>query len=401
MSYEIGSATSYTDLLNKLNTFLTATGKAFDLSYTGTGNGVMTGRNGGASSVAETFTITATDPTTFSVVGSVSGSLGSATVGSTFTHANLTFLISAGGVAFVAGDVFLLNTCPPWTSHRAVAGSEMIWMAPGNDGLRQIYVGALTFTDAGADYFNWRLGAFNGFSAGVVFTSQPGFNGVPGPVVPLWNTTTPYWFVANGQRVIMIAKIGANYMSMYLGNINPYIDPGYFPYPVLVGGSMAWSSEPVTSSTNWRYSYSGNALHACWRGYPYYSNGHTLCSGRLRMPSGSFIGLQGYSADNVIGNGRPASIWPFAGDSATYRGFVDIRENLDGTYVLLPIVVSSDDGTVAGQDVNTWGELDGIRAVSGHANSSENTVTEGLFTYIVFQDTNRTEKDSFCAVKLD
>jgi hypothetical protein len=401
MSFEIGSATNYQDLLNKLNTFLTTNGKAFGLSFTGTGNGAMTSRNGGTSSIAETFTITATSATTFSVVGSISGNIGTATVGTTFTHAKLTFLISAGGITFVAGDVFKLNTCPPWTNKRNVPGSEMIWMAPGNDGLRQIYVGALAFTDAGADYFNWRLGAFNGYASGQSFITQPGFLGTPCPVVPLWNNTIPYWFVANGQRVIVVAKISANYMSAYLGNINTYIDPGYWPYPVFVGGSMAWYTEPASNSANWRHSYSGDAMHAFWRGYPNYSNADTYCSGRLRLPTGTFIGFQGYIAANVVANGGPASLWPYACDHVTLRGFLDTRENLDGSYPLFPIVPSSDSGATPGQTVNTWGELDGIRAVTGHANSSENTVTEGVFTYVVFQNTCHTEKDQFCAVQLD
>jgi hypothetical protein len=274
-------------------------------------------------------------------------------------------------------------------------------MAPGNDGLREIYVGALLFSDAGADYYNWRLGAFNGYSSGVGFTSQPGFNGLPGPVLNLWNTTIPYWISANGQSVRLVAKIGSIYVPMHLGLLNTYISPGQWPYPVMVGGSMAWATEPASNSANWRYSYSGNAMHSFWRGWPYYNGSNTDCSCRLRLPDGTFLGVANYTADNVIGSGKPASVWPFACDSGSSRGFLNIRENLDGSYPILPIVLSSDRGVTAGQDVNTWGELDGIRATTGHANASENTIAEGPLTYVVFQDINRTEKDCFCAFALD
>ena len=58
-----GTADNYADLLDRLHTFLTAKGSAFGLTYSGTGDGTLTGYSGGASSVAETFTITATSAT--------------------------------------------------------------------------------------------------------------------------------------------------------------------------------------------------------------------------------------------------------------------------------------------------------------------------------------------------
>lgn len=118
--YEIGTATDHIDLLDKLETFLTATGSAFGLTYAGTGNGTLTAYKGGASSVAETFTITATSATNFTVVGSTSGSIGPATAGTPFSHAKVAFLITAGGTAFVAGDVFTLATAPKWVKKRGV-----------------------------------------------------------------------------------------------------------------------------------------------------------------------------------------------------------------------------------------------------------------------------------------
>lgn len=404
MSYEISTATSAADLLDKLNTFLTAKGKAYGISFTGTGNGTLTAWDGGASSVSETFTITATSATQFSVVGSVSGNIGTATAGTTFTHAKLTFLITTGGTAFVAGDVFKINTCPPWTNLRNTPGSEMIWQTVGNDGLRQIIVGALLFSNSGADYYNWRIGAFNGFSSAQPFASQPGFSGIPGPVLNLWNASIPYWFVANGQRVIVFAKISTLYMSAYLGLINTYISPGAWPYPVFIGGSMAWATEPAVGSSSWRYSYNAGYQMGCyWRGTQTYGTTSTTCSGKFRLPDGSYLGVQSDTAAQATVNGGSATLWPFSTDSYATgsRGFQNIRENLDGTYPLVPIVFSSDRGATAGVDANTWGELDGIRATTGHANSPENTIKDGLLTYVVFQDVFRNEKDQFCALALD
>lgn len=116
--FEIGTATDHMDLAAKLHTFLTAKGSGFGLAYAGVGNGTLTGYRGGASAVAETFTIAATSSTSFTVTGSVSGSIGPATVGTPFAHAKVEFLLTAGGTAFVAGDTWTLSTAPKWTALR-------------------------------------------------------------------------------------------------------------------------------------------------------------------------------------------------------------------------------------------------------------------------------------------
>jgi hypothetical protein len=104
--FEIDTASDYRDLLERLNTFLTATGSAFGLTYQGTGDGAITGYKGGASSVSEVFTLHATSSSNFTVVGSVSGSQAAATVGTPYTGALIQFTINAGSVAFVSGDEF-------------------------------------------------------------------------------------------------------------------------------------------------------------------------------------------------------------------------------------------------------------------------------------------------------
>lgn len=114
MSTQTGTASDYLDLIEKLDLFLTQTGHAWGKTFTGTGTGDLVNYLGTGGSVAETFTITATSATTFTVVGSVSGALASATVGTPYTSAKVAFTINAGGTAFVAGDRFLLNTSPPW-----------------------------------------------------------------------------------------------------------------------------------------------------------------------------------------------------------------------------------------------------------------------------------------------
>lgn len=84
--------------------------------YAGTGNGHLE-VEAGPDPVAETITLTAlADPTTFSVVGGTSGNLGTATVGTRFTSANVNLLITAGDIAFVTGDAWTVpTTARAWT----------------------------------------------------------------------------------------------------------------------------------------------------------------------------------------------------------------------------------------------------------------------------------------------
>src|SRR5258708_4615921 len=81
-------------------------------TYAGTGNGTISGLTGAAATVAETMTMTAVDATHFTVSGSVSGVLGTATVGTAFTSGQIGLMIAAGSNAFIAGDKVTLGPAP-------------------------------------------------------------------------------------------------------------------------------------------------------------------------------------------------------------------------------------------------------------------------------------------------
>ncbi len=76
------------------------------------GNGTVSGLGVDAGSVPQTITMTATSATQFTVTGSVTGALGTATVGTPFTSGQLNFTIAAGSTAFAAGDKITVATTP-------------------------------------------------------------------------------------------------------------------------------------------------------------------------------------------------------------------------------------------------------------------------------------------------
>jgi hypothetical protein len=396
MSNQTGTATGYDDLLDKLDTFLTSQGMCLSPSFVGTGNGTISGLIGGSASVAEVITVTFTGSTAFDVAGSVSGAIGSGTVGTAFTSSQINFTITAGGTAFVSGDVFTVATTPPWTSKRRSSGSQMIWQAPGNGNADQILVGAKLFHDVGVDYYNWRLGGFSAFDGALSFENQPGYVGgsgqsTPSPVFNLWNSSIPYWFVANGRRVIVVAKVSSVYVSCYLGFLSAYVSPGAFPYPLAVIGSMGWdgnnvSFEPASNDNRWRWSYVGQELsnYNKQRTAQSYSTGGCF---RVRLPNGVWMAFDSGWSETQFGR-----LWPWT--DFNLQSGLDWRDNLDGGYTVLPVVLYD------GGSLNVYGELDGVGATTGFAQSAENTITIGMSKWLVVQDVNRTTKRDYFAIKL-
>lgn len=83
----------------------------YEATYTGAGNGKMVNIEVMENAVEEDIIVTMTSATAFDVVGTVSGPMGSGTVGTVFTDASskISFMIASGNVAFVANDEFQLN----------------------------------------------------------------------------------------------------------------------------------------------------------------------------------------------------------------------------------------------------------------------------------------------------
>lgn len=79
-------------------------------TFNGLGNGTLTNVTATSSSVKpQLITITLTSASTFSVMGSISGYVGTGSVGLPFTSSVINFTLNAGNVAFSAGDKFTFN----------------------------------------------------------------------------------------------------------------------------------------------------------------------------------------------------------------------------------------------------------------------------------------------------
>ena len=270
-----------------------------------------------------------------------------------------------------------------WTTDAAT--KELILKAPGLAGAEEIYCGIRAYENATAGYYMWDLNGFIGFNPANDFYTQPGAISGWLPMMSLWNTAIPYWFVANGRRAVVVAKISTVYQAAHLGFVLPYATPGQYPYPLLVGGSMTgqrarnYSVPPPTPR------------HFVDPGEDGQNNANTACM--LRGPSGAWLPFQNvaYSSSEYRYDG-PRPVWP---TNYTYLG--NLREAPDGTYVLSPIVLTQYN---SGTDHDLFGELEGVYHVSGFNNAAENLITVGGVDHLVVQNVYRTSVRDYWALRL-
>ena len=88
-----------------------------------TGNGTLTGVAPGGLDLPGTYTLTATSPTSFSVVDPQGATRAVATVGQPYESNVVGFTINAGSTAFVAGDGFTITSTAPTGEYTACAAA--------------------------------------------------------------------------------------------------------------------------------------------------------------------------------------------------------------------------------------------------------------------------------------
>lgn len=233
------------------------------------------------------------------------------------------------------------------------ANRELILKGQGFTGTEEIYVGVHTYQDANADYYNLCVATFTGYVSSNTFDTQPGVR-LSG--VPAHNQRIDYWLSVNPQRIICCMKVGTPvYEHFYIGKFFPYARPSQYPYPMICGGMLNGASATRFSETSHSMPYKGNRVNL-----------------GLRFNTGIYLTPEAHPWNNG-----------YLAGSSQLR---DTNEN----YPLLPVILN---------DVNgIYGELDGIRYISGFNNVVENTCGAD---WVVLQDVSRTGFIDYIAFKLD
>ncbi|WP_408952095.1 discoidin domain-containing protein [Lysobacter sp. Hz 25] len=255
--------------------------------------------------------------------------------------------------------------------------AQWIVRAPGLDGRKAIFIGAELYEDpARAAYnLNWYGFRFHNPLLGV--RSQVNNSGLRN--LPLRNGPFGYWLAINGQRVVIVAKIGTVYVSAYLGFGLPYEPPSDHEFPMLVGacGSNEGGT-PDATDPNFRAFFDPGRYGLV----AYYPD-------NVWRPHANR-----YQSSNDNGdNETQGKVYPSAMSTDGARAW--LRENLDGSTPLLPLIL---------QHLNVrhhWGEFDGCAWTTGFNTPSESRINRDSAIWLVFQNTFRTSPDNYFALRMD
>lgn len=293
------------------------------------------------------------------------------------------------------GTTLRYDITPPETA-------ELIVSLPGS-GTDQIIFGMRCFTDVVFDIFAWELQGFTGFNNTLSFHEQPGAIPSYWPCLPLNQNDPPdpntieYWFTINTRRLTVTAKIGSTYQQAYLGFILPYGIPEQWPYPMLVGGSTFFEQNPFSPNANKPYRFSVTD----WRVAPYWLNkidDNNKGQACLREPGGTYRRFMEQNFSNFVPDehfGKWTGTWPYIETvSDDYEGFKNMRPTIDGKYTLQPVIF------IDGQTTNVYGELDGLKHVTGFSNAPENIIDVATQDWLALPAVFRNGQDEFIALKL-
>lgn len=293
---------------------------------------------------------------------------------------------------FVTTDATLVSLGQNWTElktnstpYTVVDGAqtntvvfETYLKAPGLSTTESIYMQLQAFQNTAANIFNWRLRGAVGFLTGSDWFHQPGAS--PDIYAYLWDQPITYWFAVNGQRAVIVTKVSTVYESMYIGKFLPYATPSQYPYPLLIGAG-GFGAVGFSGNANLRFSDTSVSHRAFFDPAVIY-----YCH-----PDGTWQVLSNW---NGAAQANQAVIWPWIMAKTNQQRANFLEANLDGSYAVFPARFNE-----VAPGLNVLGELDGVGFVTGFSNASENQLTIGSDTYLVFQDTFRTALDNFCAIK--
>jgi len=255
-------------------------------------------------------------------------------------------------------------------------------------------VGVQTYSSGGDDYYNWKLQGFTGYSDGIAFASQPGAIGdAYPPSLALSAASLPYWFAADGRRFVAAARVGSVYEAGYLGFLLPYGLPSQYPYPLAVGGSITGQyggfRYSIQNPTHRVFVSPGGQYGAAADEYRAYST--------LRVLHGNWLSVRTFYGTTEPGNESRLyrETWPY-GDGYANNSWAAMRDNIDGSFPLFPILVYQEDPSD-----NVFGELAGCLAVPGYGLAPEDVITVSGVDHIVFPNAFRSSAAEWWALRME
>lgn len=210
-----------------------------------------------------------------------------------------------------------------------------------------------------------------------------------------------FWFVANGRRLAMVARISTVFQSGYVGLIQPYAQPPSYPYPLFIGGM---AGDGTSDADTWRSTSTdhNDYMHA-FRSTS--SVNFTRSNAYLLDPSGAWRPLaatlsgadSGLVFDSVMAHpyeSGPDFITRRA--PASEEALTDQISAYGGVFVTQPVTLFNTDPTN-----QVYGILDGVVATQGINNAAENILTIDGVDFLVVQNAFRVAGHDYHAIALE
>lgn len=327
---------------------------------------------------------------TFSVVGSVSGNIGTATVGTPFVTAQLSFTITDGSVDWAVGDTLTV------THEGSTAGGAkrvLVFRSRGlagtDDNLYHTY--SYQYYPS-ADRWFISVRTHSAHSPLIETYSQA--NITPGPKrIRLINGSMPAWFIADGRSAKMLIQSDATARQCnYSGFFLPHADAslGEYPFPAFTGGSCE------SSATGTPAGYAGVDYYAFFT--PGWSSSGPIGSAQIAMPSNSWEYVKNYDSGNLrtATHSNLIRLLPWAAEDVTSfsgQAYGDLTKKI----LLKSIIVSC----VTGQKA-VLGELEGVQFVAAQSGSvaALDTIHEGGINWLVWNSPKQTGSQFYAAFGL-
>jgi len=436
MPYKIDEVNGYLGLLHTIAAFAAGWPERGTITESKTGNGLLKYvLPVSASTPLETWTVVCTTGggdgvAVFSVTGSSSGAQANATAGVRYDNGIVTFKITGPSLYnCVVSDQFqfTFGTGPMSTAsisyvidrygNQFTSDAELIMHGIGS-GSDEIYIGLKAKDRSGADAYNLVQQGYTGYSAGLLWEEQPGaiaqylYGGVTNdefypPSIAFASEPIEgrLYLTCNSRRIAGCVFFEGYSAPFYLGWMLPYMTPGQWPYPMLIGGSCG-SLDGGVSENPQRYS-SNFASNSSWfhpnthnYNYDYRVNNGSSC--RVLRSDLTWEGISNAYNRAPTDNYSLQSNGVYYGFTFPYAGrwFEDVEKNIDDSYFLLPIHILSRQST---GDPNGYvhGIPDGCFAISGFDNNQENTFTIGSDLYVVVRNSAHSEIWDYMAIRMD
>lgn len=270
---------------------------------------------------------------------------------------------------------------------------EFAWKAPGVDGAQEIITAGYTATNTGADSYNIGFRSFRYWlDPDLSVMDVPNASGAK--FLLLSKTPTAYWLVANGGRVIVATRTSSVYQFAYSGFGLPYETPAVHTFPMLCGATH------TVSTKRWDAANEGGYRNPCDPGADSSTDGSDGSLAAM-MPDGSWLQCanrytSGSASDGAAAAGTRGRTWPYSGGTDGSPLSDHLRDCVDGTKPLLPIMIFKPTAPI-----HPWGEFDGIYWTTGFANTAESVIVDGAIDHLSFPNVNRSAINAFAAIALD